>query len=263
MTYAARETSRYSGLPYEIYLFSSVTENWRMTSGDIDRTYLGQIYSATAMNRTEIAQDQELSSGSIKVTVPRTCDLASRFVAYIPSTPVSLVIYRGHDGDSEVVVNFTGRIASVTFADECEIEVVPEQQVLRRQVPIQKFQAQCNWVLYGGGCGVAKIGFLTPGTVLTVSGAVVTIAAAGTKTNGWFNNGYLEKGEERRMILSHTGTSITLINFLANLVPGDSVNLYAGCQRNADDCTRRFNNLVNFWGFPWIPTKNPFGGGLL
>jgi hypothetical protein len=91
----------------------------------------------------------------------------------------------------------------------------------------------------------------------------VTIAAAGTKTNGWFNNGYLEKGEERRMILSHTGTSLTLINFLSGLVPGDSVNLYAGCQRNADDCTRRFNNLVNFWGFPWIPTKNPFSGGLL
>jgi uncharacterized phage protein (TIGR02218 family) len=263
MTYSARETSRYSGLPFELYQFTSQgLDVWRMTSGDVARSYLSQIYTPEAIERTEINQDHELTSGSIKVTIPRTCDLASRFVSYIPSSPISLVIFRGHDGDSDIVVNFTGRVASATFADECELEIQPEQQALRRTIPIQKYQSQCNRVLYGPGCGVDKNAFKLVGTVLTVTGDTFTVAVAGTKIDGWLNAGYMEKGDEKRMILNHTGTSVQLINPMASLAPGDSVNLYAGCMRHEVDCGVKFNNLVNHWGFARIPQKNPFDGGL-
>lgn len=265
MTYAARETSGYLANPFELFQFTCATDVWRMTSGDVARNYLGQTYSPEAMSRTEINQDQELTSGSIKITVPRNSDLASRFVAYIPSSPISVVIFRGHAGDpdGEIVTSFTGKVASATFGDECEIEVMSEQQVLRRQVPVQKFQSQCNWQVFSPGCGVVKGSFKLTGTVITVTGDTLTVAVAATVADGWLNWGYLEKGDERRMILNHTGTTVQMINPIASLAPGDSVNLYAGCQRSVADCVTRFNNIARFWGFPWIPNKNPFDGGLV
>jgi hypothetical protein len=51
---------------------------------------------------------------------------------------------------------------------------------------------------------------------------------------------------ERRMIMTHSG----------NNAPGcDHTTGAAGCGK--------FNNVANFGGFPYIPTKNPHGGGPL
>jgi hypothetical protein len=33
-----------------------------------------------------------------------------------------------------------------------------------------------------------------------------------------------------------------------------------GCDLRRDTCAGRFNNLLNFGGFPDIPGRNPFGG---
>jgi len=38
------------------------------------------------------------------------------------------------------------------------------------------------------------------------------------------------------------------------------VKIYPGCDRVRATCESKFDNLDNFGGFPWIPTKNPFGG---
>ena len=41
---------------------------------------------------------------------------------------------------------------------------------------------------------------------------------------------------------------------------GDTIYLYPGCDRTLATCTAKFGNSANFGGFPFIPTKNPFGG---
>jgi uncharacterized phage protein (TIGR02218 family) len=35
--------------------------------------------------------------------------------------------------------------------------------------------------------------------------------------------------------------------------PGDTVTLYAGCDRTMATCNSKFNNLANFGGQPFIP----------
>ena len=42
----------------------------------------------------------------------------------------------------------------------------------------------------------------------------------------------------------------------ADLKPGDSVRLIAGCDRRAETCRVKFDNLVNFRGFPDMPTDD-------
>ena len=39
-----------------------------------------------------------------------------------------------------------------------------------------------------------------------------------------------------------------------------TVTLYPGCTKSRAVCKNKFDNLNNYGGFPWIPTKNPFGG---
>lgn len=264
MSYATRETSRYSGTPFELYLFESGAEAWRYTSGDVSRSFNGNTYTPESITRTEIDQNQELNSGSIKVEIPSTNEVAGRFISYIPDSPMSLVIYRGHDGEaeSEIVTNFTGRVSMATFNEICELTVVPEQDVLKRRIPGPKYQAQCNRILYDSGCGVDKTNYKVTGTVTDVSGNVVTSAIFGAKADGWFKAGYIESGTKRRMILAHTGTQITLIAPMFGLSVGDSITAYAGCMRTRTDCISKFNNFGRFFGFDKIPTKNPFDGVL-
>lgn len=263
MSYAARETSTYSGEPFELYLFQSGADSWCLTSGDKARVYNGKTYTPETMERTEIDQNQEAKSGEITVTLPRTHELASRFVSYIPTSPVSLVIFRGHDGEAEVVPNFTGRVAKAEFTDVCKLTVSSEADLLRKRVPCQRYQNQCNWVLFGAGCGVEKVNFCVNGTVASVNGDLVTSPVFAAKPSGWLAAGYFECGFDFRMILSHTGDTIRLIAGISGLKAGDTFSAYAGCDRTGATCKSKFDNLARFRGFDKIPWKNPFDGGLL
>jgi len=62
------------------------------------------------------------------------------------------------------------------------------------------------------------------------------------------------------MILNHVGDTLTLLTAMAGLAVGQSVTAFAGCKRTLLDCDTKFNNLPFFFGFEWIPAKNPFDG---
>lgn len=264
MSFAARETSTYGGAPYELYLFQAGPESWAYTSGDRAREHLGRTYLPLAIKRTAIEQNQESRSGEIQVVLPRTQDLAQRFIAYLPVAPVSLVIFRGHDGDPDVVVNFTGSVSSAEYTGDCVLHVSTEAGLLRRRIPTQRFQNQCNWCVYSpNGCGVDKALFQVSATLTFVDGATIKGPAFASKPNGWFDAGYIEVGLDRRMVLSHTGDTLVLISGIPGLSIGETVTAYAGCSRLTTDCGPMFNNMPRFRGFDKIPVRNPFDGGLI
>jgi uncharacterized phage protein (TIGR02218 family) len=137
---------------------------------------------------------------------------------------------------------------------------VPERDVLKKRVPGPKYQKPCNHILYDAGCGVDKNLFKVTATLTSVAAETIKAAAFATKPDGWFNAGYIEKGTERRMILSHVGDTLTLLNPMAGLVVGDVITAFAGCKRDFADCNTKFNNAPNFFGFEFIPGRNPFNG---
>jgi uncharacterized phage protein (TIGR02218 family) len=271
MSYTSRETSVSSGQPYELYLWQTQAQTWRVTSADRALSYQGAVYSPETIRRTNTTQNAEVKGGHITVTLPAAHPVAQLFVAFIPATPLSLVIYRGHEGETEaeVVTHFIGRVLAghFTTADTCELDCAPDTDILRRPIASVCFQRPCNRMLFDAGCTVGAAFWKVAGTVLTISpdGLTVTIAACGTKPDGWCAAGYLEKGVEGRMVTAHTGTSLTLLNPLEGLVVGDSVNVYAGCDRSysgPNGCVPKFANGVNFQGWEWIPGQNPFSSGL-
>ncbi|MDG4870579.1 phage BR0599 family protein, partial [Guyparkeria sp. 1SP6A2] len=41
---------------------------------------------------------------------------------------------------------------------------------------------------------------------------------------------------------------------------GQEIEVYPGCDRTAATCNAKFNNLLNYGGFDFIPPKGPFEG---
>ncbi|PJF45262.1 MAG: hypothetical protein CUN48_19790, partial [Candidatus Thermofonsia Clade 3 bacterium] len=100
--------------------------------------------------------------------------------------------------------------------------------------------------LYSSGCGALKESFRVDGTVSTVSGTTVQIAAAASRPDGYFVAGMLETNDGSRMIVGHAGITITLVAPMPSLAPGMAVRLYAGCDHSTATCRDRFSNLANY-----------------
>ena len=260
MSYDTLETSLYQGKPYELYWFSTATASWRFTSADQVISYLGNAYTPEVIKRTATNQTAEAKGGTVRVTLPKENPVPQQFVAFSPSTPMFLVIYRGHLGDADVVVNFTGKVTMSSFGDFAELNCIPESDVLKNSIPAMQFQPACNHFLYDAGCTIDKTLFALPGEIaaLDPTGTIATVAAAGSKPGGWFTAGYLEIGQQRRMVILHAGTVLTLMAPLFGVAVGAAVTLYAGCMRDFRTCKNKFNNTRNYIGFQWVPTRNPF-----
>ena len=94
-----------------------------------------------------------------------------------------------------------------------------------------------------------------------------TVAAAATQPDGYYTGGMLRADDGTlSYIIAHVGSSITiqrlsysLAEAIANGFPFD-VKLYPGCDHSRQTCNDKFDNLLNYGGFDFIPTKNPMGG---
>ncbi len=264
MVYQVREDSIHGGAPFELYLFQTADETFALTSKDEEVDFGGNIYAPTPIQRTEIGQDSELRGGSITVTVPKNEPVALQFVAFLPTTPLNLVVFRRHEGDPDIetVVHFTGRVVKATFGDACEFECMPDTDLLKRRIPGPQYQRPCNRMLYATGCDVDRNLFKVSGTItdITLNGFRIRAAAFATQPDGFFDSGYIELGVIRTMILRHIFEEFDLITPMPGLQIDDVVTAFAGCQRTYSDCQVKFANETRFMGFEFIPSKNPFKG---
>ena len=266
MSFDERETSSYDGQPFELYRFTTEDAEYCFTGGDEKRTYQDAAYEPSIITHSGTNQSTEVSGGHITVTVPRDHAIATMFVAFIPSTPLYLTILRGHDGDDQMMVVFTGRVQSCKFMpdDTCELDCAPESELLKREIATALFQRPCNRALFDDGCGVNKETYRKSGAIAEVSADGLTIAADffAAMPNDWFATGYIEQAAHKRMIVSHTGNTVTLMNAMPGLFAGMEINAYPGCDRTHGGCVSKFDNGTNFLGYQWIPNKNPFSSGV-
>jgi hypothetical protein len=63
------------------------------------------------------------------------------------------------------------------------------------------------------------------------------------------------------MIVSESGSSVELL-YPVDIAVSTNVVLTVGCDHSTSTCASRFNNLDNYGGFPFIPSKNPFSTGV-
>lgn len=264
MSYDARETSGAAGAPVELYRFACGGTTYAFTSGDVAQVALGLDFAPAPVSRGEIDTSDEDTQGSLEVVVPRTSPVAALFVPDLPPAPVTLELYRFHRGDAELVLFWSGEIASADVAgSSVRLAGIPIGRVLRRALPPHTFQGQCNWALFGTGCGLDRNAYRTTATLTAVSGFTISAAEFDAQPDGYFRAGWVELASgEKRWVTAHVGAVLTLLTPFRSLVVGETVYAFPGCDRTIDAC-KAFSNLHRFLGFPFVPTRNPFVTGIV
>jgi hypothetical protein len=277
MAYDDFESSRELGDPVQCFLFRygpDPANYYAYTDSTQEQTVDGITYVPRPVNRDTINADGTLDKSAIKIAIDVGTEVAELFRVYPPAYVVSLVIRQGHigDPDSEFLVIWAGRIvACQREGSEAQLSGEPVSTSLRRPGLRRHYQYGCPHVLYGPMCRADKASKTLSATVASVDGATVVM------NSGWngafdadkFLGGLFEWVDDdgltdRRAILRITGDTLSLSGIVAGLAASDTVSVVLGCNHKAyaeddGDCLPLHNNIANFGGCRWIPTKNPIG----
>uniref|UniRef100_A0AAU8GS05 Tail assembly protein n=1 Tax=Pseudomonas phage PAKlein3 TaxID=3230132 RepID=A0AAU8GS05_9VIRU len=265
MTYQTYEESLDRGTPVELYEFVQGIQRWNYISGTEPIVRLGQTYTPMPVTRAGVKQSGDVFKDSLKLSFPRDDAFASQFLGFAPEGVTTVTVLRGHygDPDNEYVVYWKGRVVGAKAAgNQIDIECESIFTSIRRPGLRARFEYGCRRTLYLKGCNVNRELYKLQGDVLSIAGGLeVTVAGSGSKPDGYFTGGMLVTPDgAARFITNHVGDKVTMMRPINGLVGGMTVSLYPGCDHLRDTCKNKFNNLDNFGGFPFIPSKNPFGG---
>lgn len=273
MSFSTYENSVESGSPVELYEISIGTDIYRLSSTEDDYTFGSDVYTGSAINRTNIGVGQDQRTQLINFELPSSHPFVQRYVLIAPGQRATISVFRFHRLDTpglERVLTFKGIVRSVAFTRQgnaAQVACMPLTGGLSRQVPRFTYQAPCNHVLFDDRCKVAlDLTTSYSGTVTAVSGSDVTVNGLSAKGSGWAVGGYITNttNDDYRLILAQSGDTITLLlPFPADLaVLGQTFVVTAGCDHSIATCKSKFDNVANYGGFAFVPTKNPFETGL-
>lgn len=271
MPYSEFEKSAFGGEPFELYTFIRGDQRWRYTSGSNtfeyfnNTSYESLIYQAAAIKRGNLAQGQEAAKNALTLTVPMDLPLLDAFRGIPDFGVMTINLERLHvaDYEQEVITIWTGRVLGVKFSPDqghAEINCEPVMVSLKRNGLRRLYSKNCSHVLYGLDCKVVA----TPvaAQVIAVDQNRVTLniqMVAYEYAGGWLQT---PTGEQRAMITENDEQTVTLIYPIEQLVQWQPVEIYMGCDHSLETCNTKFNNILNYGGFPWIPNINPFDTGV-
>lgn len=276
------EESTYSSRPVELYLFEYGSDDTLTTYGytdadfDITKYIPGRgsiVFQADYVERNEINISQTLDKTELEILVDEESDISDLFRVYPPGEVVGATIFRAHwdegAGDvTEPAAIWVGRVLSCSREGSvatltCESAVTSFRRTgLRRH-----YQYMCPHVLYSSACGVSQAEHTIEREVLAVNPKDVTVAGEVTDQ---YRGGILtwetpETPPERRTIIraaydsDNDQTVLTLAGNPQTLESEMTVEISKGCSHTLQDCRDVFDNVANFGGMPYIPTKNPHG----
>lgn len=242
------------------------------TDHDLDLSFDGLVFRAdTGMSAAAVQQGTGLSvdnSEAIGALSDASVTEADIAVGRFDGAEVTAWLVNWADVTARKVL-FRGSLGEITRsggAFSAELRGLTEW--LNRPVG-RVFQAPCSAVLGDASCGVdtEASGMWAEATVIEVSAkGELTLAGLPSFEAGWFQRGRLTVlsgqadglwGAIKRDVLFEDGARrIDLWEPLrAVVVVGDRVRLIVGCDKRFETCREKFDNLINFQGFPDIPQE--------
>ncbi|MBV7410163.1 DUF2163 domain-containing protein [Maritimibacter sp. DP1N21-5] len=170
---------------------------------------------------------------------------------------------------SERMMLFRGHLGEITRSGGAfRAELLGLAEVLN-QPQGRVYQKSCSAVLGDGKCrfDVGQIGFTDDAEVVSVDhGTKLVLSATQDPQDRWYERGILRvlsgaaegltgviKNDRRGAV----GRDVALWQELrAAIVPGDRVRIVAGCDKQPGTCKAKFDNILNFRGFPSIPGED-------
>ena len=158
---------------------------------------------------------------------------------------------------------FSGRVSDVSGSrSSVKVDVKSDIELLNVSSPRNIYQAGCMRTLYDEGCKVNREKFTVNGRVTANSTTGTELTCNLTQANGWFNQGVikftsgLNAGLTRTVKEHKDGTLSFALRLPFPPQAGDVFKVYPGCNKRQDTCKNKFNNVVHFRGFPYIPSAD-------
>lgn len=241
-----------------------------------------QTFDPMQVKHAAVTQSDRFDSRGTTLTVAST---DSRLRAYFLTTPAvkltchviriaGMAIPEGGTLDYATAgwIIESGVLSDFTFdSQHIGATITPEPMYIDRAIPRAYFERQCNWPLYGAGCGLNRDDWKFETTILAINRAQREVTCDGLRDGAaadFYSAGHLAHGPTGQRLTVATSwqdagnTVLKLWHWHHGLTVADAVTLFAGCRHTTDDCKTKFGNQANFGGFPRVPNKNPAVNGV-
>ena len=218
-------------------------------------------YAPAVIKRSEIKRDLDLRSSDLTIAVAAD-DTAIReaLSRTFPMAKVTLTrLFLSGEGERVVWKGYVRSVAARTHV--VTLKCAPIHACLDAKLPRYSYQSICNHQLFDDRCGLSADAYKVTTTV-TVDGNTLRSSAFDEKPEGYFTLGKVVYSGDVRLITHHEGDTIWLQAAFDDSPNGKTVDVYPGCDKKPETCKRKFNNLENFLGFPYIPLRNPVIWGI-
>lgn len=239
-------------------------------------------YYPATLKRSSIVLSGEVRRTQLQIKVPSDFKIAELFRYTTPSFVVTVDIRHirlsGYPQRYSTQVFWKGHVVSVEWGIVgatllCENFYAS----IGGNKGARFYSFSCPHVLYGPMCQLNSENFKVEGFFIGCEGKTWNIGFNTPIKNGFFNGGFISFFDDSIMgynllrVGKSYGVSPTTNDFpyeqIVNLIQPSyhtpqsmqQVFLFPGCDHTLEMCKNKFNNHINFGGFPWIPPKNPFG----
>jgi uncharacterized phage protein (TIGR02218 family) len=145
-----------------------------------------------------------------------------------------------------------------------ELTVSSKLELLNISMPRNLISPGCIHNLFDAGCTLAKASFAAAGTVATGSSTNVIETASLAQAAGYFTFGTITFNSginagvsatiKAHVLTSGTATLTLMAPLQSPPAAGDTFMVYPGCDKSMATCSATFNNLLNFRGWPFVPS---------
>lgn len=203
--------------------------------------------------------------GIISSSVIKSDDL--RAGKYSDCKVEELVVDWLHPYAGPIVSNtfWVGKVVFDGYVWTAELDSLP--RLLLTKVG-DRYTRNCRYRLGDAGCGLNLASLTTTGSVAgMLDGAgsrIIRASGIAPQSDGYYEWGILtftsganngESGEVKTYVASTLDITLQLqLPYRAAI--GDTFSLTAGCNRLKTTCKTKFSNVVNFGGYPYVPTTD-------
>ena len=284
MTFDAFETG--DGSPIELLTFNNGSQTFRFTN-QIEAVTVGSfVFEPLAYTRSAWSQSKDQDDNNVKMTAPKDFAVAQLYQGILTSAVTTVSIDRFHADDlptPQVQIAWKGQIVSLQYSGD-NVELLLEPITKGSEVtPPDTFSAQCNAFLFQTpGCNltsddwkfVATATSITPdGLELTFNGLRLQAVTLDTAQGGpgsltseefdkYWQGGHIRTGdgEIRDIIEGDVNGDPDTVRIpipFRTFQAGQGASVFAGCRLTVDICERKFDNAINFQGYPYVPEIDP------
>ncbi|WP_068116568.1 DUF2163 domain-containing protein [Tropicimonas marinistellae] len=239
------------------------------TDHDVDVEFDGTLFAASSgftasalEQTTGLAVDNSEAAGALSAAAISEEDIEA---GKYDGADVTSWLVNWHD-PTQRLVQFKGSLGEITRSGDAfrsELRGLTEDL---NQPQGHVYQSVCSAVLGDSRCqfDLDSSGFAQETEVLAVvERIVVQVPDDGIRAEGWYNRGRIVVADgmaagtvaliKRDQIDGATRNLELWQELRSKLSAGDTIRLEPGCDKRADTCAKKFDNILNFRGFPDIP----------